>query len=134
MELASQPTSEWFAGMARLQGQAAEFHAIYRQIVGSIVLPAAFAELAVDGEPVALAYGAIHRGMLCYESVVTDAQRRRQGYSRRVLAALARWAKQQGATGATLQVEADNTPARALYHSIGMTTELHRYHYRRQPG
>ena len=134
VELASQPTSEWFAGMARLQGQAAEFHAIYRQIVGSIVLPAAFAELAVDGEPVALAYGAIHRGMLCYESVVTDAQRRRQGYSRRVLAALARWAKQKGATGATLQVEADNTPARALYHSIGMTTELHRYHYRRQPG
>jgi ribosomal protein S18 acetylase RimI-like enzyme len=50
-----------------------------------------------------------------------------------VLAALASWAKENGETMATLQVEASNTPGRALYHSIGMTTELHRYHYRRQP-
>ncbi len=132
--LSPQPTPRWFAAMARLQGQRPEFHAGYREIVGSIVLPAAFAELAVDGETVALAYGIIHRGMLCFESVVTDVQRRRQGFSRRVLAALAEWAGQNGATIATLQVEASNTPARALYHAIGMTTELHRYHYRRQPG
>jgi len=96
-------------------------------------LDAAFAELAVEGEAAALAYGVIHRGMLCFESVVTDAQRRRQGLSRRVLAALAEWGKQNGARVATLQVEADNAPARALYHSVGMTTQLHRYHYRRQP-
>jgi len=132
--LSPRPTPEWFAAMARLQGQAAEYHAMYRQVVGSVVLPAAFAALAVDGEPIALAYGVIHRGRLCYESVVTDAGRRRQGLSRRVLAALAGWAKASGATLATLQVEASNTPARALYHSIGMTAELHRYHYRRQPG
>jgi GNAT superfamily N-acetyltransferase len=96
-------------------------------------LPAAFAELAVDGEPVALAYGIIHRGMLCFESVVTNARYRRRGYSRRVLAALAAWAERNGATRATLQVEASNKPARTLYHAIGMTAELHRYHYRRQP-
>jgi hypothetical protein len=58
-------------------------------------LPAAFAELlAIDGEPAALAYGVIHRGMLCFESVVTErAARRRRAMSRRVLAALAAWAK-----------------------------------------
>lgn len=131
--LSPQPTDEWFAAMASLQGQQPRFHAFYRQIVGSIVLPVAFAELAVDGAPAALAYGIIHRGMLCFESVVTDAQYRRKGYSRRVLAALASWAKQQGVDMATLQVEASNTPGRNLYHSIGMTTELHRYHYRRSP-
>lgn len=97
------------------------------------MLPAAFAGLAVDGEPVALAYGAIHRGLLCYESVVTAAGQRRKGYARRVLAALAAWAQRNGATAATLQVEASNAPSRALYRSIGMTTELHRYHYRREP-
>jgi len=132
--LAPKPTSPWLTAMARLQGQAPEFHAVYRQIVGSVALPAAFAELAVDGAAVALAYGIIHRGMLCFESVVTDAQHRRKGYSRRVLAALAIWGMQNGATLATLQVEAGNTPGRTLYHSIGMTTELHRYHYRRAPG
>jgi GNAT superfamily N-acetyltransferase len=131
--LSPRPTSDWFAAMATLQGQSAEFHAVYRQIVSSVVLPAAFVELAIDGAPVATAYGTIHRGMLCYESVVTSAQHRRQGHSRRLLAALAAWAKDNGATMATLQVEAPNTPARALYHAIGMTTELHRYHYRRAP-
>jgi GNAT superfamily N-acetyltransferase len=131
--LSPRPTPEWFAAMAQLQGQSTEFHATYRQIVGSVVLPAAFAELAVDGAAAALAYGVIHRGMLCYESVVTDARHRRKGYSRRILAALAAWAQTQGAMIATLQVEASNTAGRTLYHSIGMTTELHRYHYRRQP-
>jgi N-acetylglutamate synthase len=131
--LSPKPTAEWLASMARLQSQKPEFHEVYRRIVKSVVLPVAFAELAIDGEPVALAYGIIHRGLLCFESVVTDARHRRKGYSRRVLAALASWAKQNGATMATLQVEASNTPGRTLYHSIGMTTELHRYHYRRQP-
>ncbi len=134
VRLSSKPTVEWFAAMARLQGQSAEFQRLYRQIVLSVVLPTAFAKLEADGEAVALAYGAIHRGMLCFESVVTDARRRRQGLSRRVLAALAEWAKRNDAGAATLQVEASNTPARALYHSVGMTTELHRYHYRRAPG
>jgi N-acetylglutamate synthase len=134
VRLSPKPTPEWFAAMARLQGQRPEFQGPYRQIVGSVALPAAFAEVTAEREAVALAYAVIHRGMLCFESVVTDVLRRRQGYSRRVLAALAEWAKQNGARCATLQVEAGNAPARALYHSIGMTTELHRYHYRRAPG
>ena len=134
VRLAPRPMAGWFAAMARLQGQRPEFQEPYRQIVSSIVLPAAFAELTAGGEPVALAYGVIHRGMLCFESVVTDVKRRRQGLSRRVLAALVEWAKANGASVATLQVEASNTPARTLYHSIGMTTELHRYHYRRALG
>jgi len=132
--LLPKPSPSWFAAMARLQGHSAEYQPLYRQVVASIVLPAAFAELAAAGETVAMAYGTIHRGMLCFESVVTGAQHRRKGYSRRVLAALADWGRQNGATVATLQVEASNTPGRTLYHAIGMTTELHRYHYRRQPG
>ena len=134
VQLSPKPTDRWFAAMARLQGQRPEYHVGYRQIVGGVSLPAAFAEFAVDGEARALAYGVIHRGTLCFESVVTDAAHRRQGHSRRVLAALAGWAKGRGVGMATLQVEADNTPGRTLYHAIGMTTELHRYHYRRQPG
>jgi N-acetylglutamate synthase len=133
VSLRPRPTDDWFSAIARLQGQQPGFHAFYRQIVGSVALPAAFAELAIDGAPVALAYGIIHRGMLCFESVVTDAQHRRKGYSRRVLAALGSWAKRQGVGMATLQVEASNTPGRTLYNAIGMTTELHRYHYRRAP-
>jgi len=133
VQLSPRPTPEWFAAMAQLQGQRPEFHAGYKDIVSGVLLPAAFAMLAVEGEAAALAYGVIHRGMLCFESVVTDAAQRRRGHSRRVLAALALWAQRNGARKATLQVEAPNTPARTLYHAIGMKTELHRYHYRRAP-
>jgi GNAT superfamily N-acetyltransferase len=134
VRLSPRPTDDWLAAMARLQGQNPEFHAGYREIVSSVTLPAAFAGLSVDGAAVALAYGVIHRRMLCFESVVTDTAHRRKGYSRRVLGALADWAQRNGASKATLQVEAHNTPGRTLYHSIGMTTELHRYHYRRASG
>src|SRR5581483_7275081 len=50
-----------------------------RRIVAAVMLPAAFA--ALDGEAgiAALAYGVIHRGHLCYESVVTDPGQRRRG-------------------------------------------------------
>jgi hypothetical protein len=128
------PTARWCAAMTALQGHSKTQARVYRGIIGRIALPARFAMLTVDGTPVALAYGLIHRGLLCYESVVTDTARRRQGHSRRVLAALAAWAKEEGATGTCLQVQADNAPAVPLYHSIGLTTELYRYHYRRQPG
>jgi len=124
--------------MVRGDGGAAEPHfeqsGIYRRIVGAIVIPVAFAALAAEGEHVALAYGALQNGLLCYESVITDVRRQRRGYARRVVAGLAAWAKDEGAWGACLQVEAGNAPALALYDAIGLKTRLYRYHYRREPG
>jgi N-acetylglutamate synthase len=126
------PEAEWLRAMAGLQGHTPAQRAIYRRIVGAIAIPVRFALLAVDGTPAALAYGAIHDGLLCYVSVITDPARRRQGCARRVIASLAAWARDSGATGACLQVEARNAPARALYLSSGLAG-LYRYHYRREP-
>src|SRR5262249_15496078 len=116
-----------------LQGRTAEQSAVYRHIVRAIALPAAFAVLAIDGTPAALAYGVVHLGILCYESLITDQARRRQGLARRVIATLAAWGREHGADGACFRVEADTMPARALYHGSGLTTELPRSHYRREP-
>jgi GNAT superfamily N-acetyltransferase len=80
----------------------------------------------------ALAFGAIHDGVICYESVVTDPRRLRRGYARRVIGSLAAWAADRGATGACLEVEAANAPALALYAGLGFR-ELYSYHYRREP-
>ncbi len=132
VRLLRSPEAEWLRAMARLQGHTAARRAIYRRIVGAIAIPARFALLTEDGMPAGLAYGAIHDGLLCYESVITDPHRRRQGCARRVIASLASWARDSGATGACLQVEAGNTPARALYSGFGLA-ELYRYHYRREP-
>ena len=133
VQLSAHPTEEWFRAMRELQNHSIEQSGIYRRIVGAIVIPAAFAALAIGGEFVALAYGALHNGLLCYESVITDVRRQRRGYARRVIATLAAWAKEEGARGAGLQVEAGNAPALALYDAIGLKTRLYRYHYRREP-
>jgi GNAT superfamily N-acetyltransferase len=134
VQLSAHPTPEWLRAMGELQNHTIEQSGIYRRIVGAIVIPAAFAALAIDGEFVALAYGALHNGLLCYESVITDSRRRKHGYARRIIATLAAWAKDEGARGACLQVEAANAPALALYDAIGLKTRLFRYHYRREPG
>jgi N-acetylglutamate synthase len=132
VRLVSVATAEWFAAMSALQSHTPDQALIYRRIVGQLAIPTAFALLSANGQPVALAYGAFHRGLLCYESVITDRRRLRQGYGRRLVAALAAWAKENGGHGACLQVEANNLPARALYDAIGLKRELYRYHYRRE--
>jgi GNAT superfamily N-acetyltransferase len=125
---------QWFQAMSALQGHTAEQAHTYRRIIGAISVPAVFAAIPGDeGRLVALAYGVIHNGMLCYESVVTDARQRRRGYAHKIVTTLAGWAKAQGATDSCLQVVAENTPARALYDQIGLSNELYRYHYRRAP-
>lgn len=133
VRLLASPVTEWLDAMAALQGFSPAQRSTYRGIVGAIALPARFAMLRADGMPAALAYGAIHDGLLCYESVITDPRLRRQGLARRVIGALAAWAHDAGADAACLQVQADNAPARALYAGFGLTTELYRYHYRREP-
>jgi N-acetylglutamate synthase len=132
VRLLSRPTAEWFAIMAALQGHTKRQAQLYRRIVRALAIPAAFAVLVDDGAVGALAFGAIHRGLICYESVVTNPQQQRRGYARRIIASLAAWAAERGATGACLEVEAVNIPALALYDRLGFS-ELYRYHYRRQP-
>jgi len=133
VELSPEPGAEWLAAMAALQQHGDAHRDIYRRIVQAIAVPAAFAGLRIDGRLVALAYGAVSGGLLCYESVVTDPARRRQGLAWRVVAGLAAWGRDEGAGGVCLQVEAGNAPARTLYDRFGLTTELYHYHYWRQP-
>ena len=131
--LLSRPTPEWFAATAALQNHTIEQSETYQRIVGQVAIPAAFAALPIDGGIAALGYGALHNGLLCYESVITDSRRRRRGYARRIITTLAAWAKDERAEGACLEVEARNAPARALYETVGLKTELYRYQYRRAP-
>jgi len=133
VELSPHAGTDWLAAMAALQGHSAAHRQTYRRIVRAIAVPAAFAGLRIDGRLAALAYGAVSDGLLCYESVITDPRRRRHGLARRVIGSLAGWARQEGARGVCLQVEATNTPALTLYDGFGLTTELYRYHYLRQP-
>ena len=133
VRILSRPTPEWFAAMAALQNHTIEQASTYQRIIGQIAVPSAFAALVIKREIVALAYGAAHDALLCYESVITHPHHRRRSHGRRIVASLAAWAKENGAQGACLQVESGNVPARALYDAAGLKRELYRYHYRREP-
>ena len=133
IECLPRPTPEWLAAMAALQGRSPEERAVYELVVGSIAIPAVFAGVRVDDQYAALAFGALHDGLLCFESLITGEAFRGRGYARRLMGALLGWGAEQGADGVCLQVEAWNTSAISLYRNLGLTTELYRYHYRREP-
>lgn len=61
--------------------------------------------------------------------VFTAPEVRGQGLARRLCCALLAQAGAAGATVAYLQVEADNAPARAIYHRLGFD-DAYSYHYR----
>ncbi|MFO1218594.1 MAG: GNAT family N-acetyltransferase [Burkholderiaceae bacterium] len=61
--------------------------------------------------------------------VFTAPEARGQGWSRRLCEHLLSLARQQGARTAYLQVDADNAPARAVYHRLGFA-DGYAYHYR----
>ena len=128
------PEEAWLNTLARLHQQSEAVQGIHRRILKSLSVPAIFAAVRSDvGRPGALAFGAVHDGIVCVNSVVTDPAVRRQGLGRKAVSAVLAWAKErQGAAGACLAVVADNTPAIALYKSLGFRREVYRYHYRRQ--
>ncbi|WP_292458973.1 GNAT family N-acetyltransferase [Mesorhizobium sp.] len=106
---------------------------IFREMTGLIVGDRAFVSCERDSEIAALAYGVIRNGLLVVESVETDGRFRQQGMGRKTVGGLIGWARRAGVHAACLQVVVDNTPARALYASLGFSRELYRYHYRRKP-
>lgn len=133
VDIVSAPTPEWLTAMSVIRDHSPDQSAVYRRIVESIAVPAAFLGLREEGEIAALAFGVLHDGLLCCESVITGPAHRGRGYSRRLVAAMFDWAEAQGAKGVCLQVEAANAPAVALYRGLGLDTERFRYHYRRAP-
>lgn len=71
----------------------------------------------------------IHAGIAMMHALHTEPDFRRQGVARYMVRGMADWARTQGASQFALAVTKANTPARALYETLGMT-EAARYHYR----
>ncbi|MFE3046761.1 GNAT family N-acetyltransferase [Streptomyces albidoflavus] len=68
-----------------------------------------------------------------FAAVEVDPEHRRRGLASDVMAALAARALDEGASAAWLQVERENTAARAMYERSGFTVH-HHYHHHRAPG
>ncbi len=128
------PGPGWLDDQARLSGCDVAARA---RILAAVAVPHAFAGVRTGGPGsafAAVAFGAVHGGVLCLHLVATDPAFRRRGLARRAVAALLAWARDRaGAREASLQVAAENAGARALYAGLGFRTELFRYEYHRQP-
>jgi GNAT superfamily N-acetyltransferase len=86
----------------------------------------------LNDTPAGSAFAAIHNGTAMFHAIETAAAFRRQGLGRHMLAALAFWAKDQGADTVALLVTRANDGANALYTTLGMTP-VGGYHYRIKP-
>lgn len=85
-----------------------------------------FAEVYADGgDLLAVARGAVTSNWFGVSLVEVVPEARRQGLAQHVIGALARWAGENGATRAYLQVEERNTAAVGLYQRLGYTTHHH---------
>lgn len=93
--------------------------------------PRAFAVVGAAEGAQAIGLSVIVEGQAAIFLMRTHPAHRRKGLARSVLAGLLDWARKNGATGAFLQVEADNTPAVSLYEAAAFKT-VYSYDYWRE--
>jgi ribosomal protein S18 acetylase RimI-like enzyme len=129
LTVAHEPHDTWFDAYQKAEAFDDHEAAMRRAIIARISGPCGFALLTADDTPVSLGLGVVEGGYLGIFSMATVPQQRRQGAATGVLQALARWAAQQGAQRAFLQVMQRNHGALALYAKTGFET-LYDYHYR----
>lgn len=79
-------------------------------------------ELRVAGRLVAQARAGLSGDWLGLHALQVDPELRRRGLGRRMIAELADWGAERGATTCWLHVESDNQPALTLYESLGLST------------
>lgn len=93
--------------------------------------PRSFAVMGAESTAEAVGLCVIIEGQAGIFLMRTHPNHRRKGLARQVLAALLRWARQEGATAAFLQVEASNASAIALYRAAAFKS-VYSYDYWRE--
>lgn len=87
-----------------------------------------FGTVTLDGEVLAAVRGAVVGDLLHVARLAVRPGARRLGLARVLMAELADWGRDRGATTCALQVAEHNKPAITLYESLGCV-EHHRYRY-----
>jgi ribosomal protein S18 acetylase RimI-like enzyme len=125
-----QPSNAWFAAWLAVHGNEGDPRPD-RDMLRRVDRPSAYASVLTEDGLVAVGRAVGDTGWAGVFGMATLPESRRQSAAKTVLAALARWADDQGTGRMYLQVECHNTAARRLYEGAGFS-ELCRYHYRAQ--
>jgi ribosomal protein S18 acetylase RimI-like enzyme len=121
--------SDWLALYCQLSGKALHHQQTHIAILQAIAMPRIFAALWDHDQAVGCGVGVVYARAVSIVDVVTAPQHRRQGYATGLISQIFAWARQAGATDASLQVQHDNDAARALYARLGFR-EVYTYWYR----
>ena len=124
--------ARWMSRYRRVGTDAALERAAARVLHGGPSVWFATVPGSGDGAPLAIGRLVVDGPWACFGAIEVDPAARRGGLATSVMAVLAARAAEEGATGAYLQVEQENTGAIALYDRLGFTTS-HTYHYARLP-
>ena len=100
-----------------------------RDIIHHIEGEKKIARVMIDGQIAGVGLGVVEEDMLGLFSVRTMPEYQHRGVGWSISCALGMWGEETGADTGFLQVEADNSPALALYSSMGFKTK-YTYWYR----
>ncbi|MFF2041260.1 GNAT family N-acetyltransferase [Kitasatospora sp. NPDC058170] len=123
---------EWMSLYRRVTDDPAVEEAARRVLHGGPSVWFATVPGAAGQPPLAIGRCVIDGPWACFGAIEVAPYARRAGLATALMAVLAARSAEEGATGAYLQVEAENDGAIALYDGLGFTTS-HTYHYARLP-
>jgi N-acetylglutamate synthase len=129
VQLDPEPDAAWLA-LYRYRGQ--DLPPIARTLLLSAPWQSFASVRTEPGRAAAVGRVSVAGSWAAITAVEVDSAQRRQGLGGAITAALTAAAVRRGASHVLLQVEADNTAARALYARSGFR-DAHRYHYRVAP-
>jgi ribosomal protein S18 acetylase RimI-like enzyme len=117
---------QFLAAAQRLQAYDEVAMTGMKNLLAVLKVPAAGVLLYRDGEAVASSIMTVADDIVITGNVVTDPGHRRQGLAGAMMRSGLSWARSEGAQYAALNVQADNTAAKALYEGLGYS---HQYDY-----
>ncbi|MBO0779253.1 MAG: GNAT family N-acetyltransferase [Ktedonobacteraceae bacterium] len=123
------PLESWFPIYRQFSVRYMEQQHLHRELLERIAPPVMYAALYEQGVPVACGLGVLEHEALGIFDVVTDPERRRKGYGRRLVVRMLNWGRQRGAQYAYLQVMDTNQAARRMYEQLGFQ-DCYYYWYR----
>ena len=124
-----EPWPQWIESVVGFRSFPACDAATLGEILAAIALPCRFAVSLDERGVAACGLGVLEGEWVGLYDIVTRPDARRRGHAARVVRSLTGWARDNGASGAYLQVMIDNAPAQALYAGLGFR-ELYQYAYR----
>jgi len=131
ISITSNPDDNWINDVKDVSG-ISDLDSTYQEILKNIPWSLGLARAGTDGHVITLGLCVVEGGFIGLYGMFTRDSHRRQGWAKKLMTGMIHWGRSKGANIAYLHVEADNTPARTMYDSMGFV-EVYRYWYRVKP-